>query len=387
MPRRTACTTIILGFVLAFLSVLPALAAETSERILTHEGTLPDGGTLILENLVGAVTVIGGDRLHVEARVVAQAGSSEEAQALVDSVRLEHAAEGQDLRVHVEFPVTEHAAFRLPRAEAEGLVAKWVTPLLSRKTVATRYSDHTVEIGKVKGAVSLGVYMKVTVPHDAEVLVKHVFGPIHCTGLRGNVEIEGYVGRSIAHQIFGSLQVRTSSGDVEVWQFRGEQLRVQTASGDIQLQEVDAQRAELVTESGIIQGASMNVAQLQAKAASGDVLFEDVESTTMNVDVGSGAVDLQTFLKRTRELAIQSATGDVTLRLGKVVPFDFFAEIEKGSVTNKLPKVDVLEQTEQATRLQRGGGGPEVRVTSQGGEIVLRPTGGKTLFGVPLGRE
>ena len=56
-------------------------------------------------------------------------------------------------------------------------------------------------------------------------------------------------------------------------------------------------------------------------------------------------------------------------------------------VTNKLPKVDVLEQTEQATRLQRGGGGPEVRVTSQGGEIVLRPTGGKTLFGVPLGRE
>ena len=50
-------------------------------------------------------------------------------------------------------------------------------------------------------------------------------------------------------------------------------------------------------------------------------------------------------------------------------------------------EADVLEQTEQATRLQRGGGGPEVRVTSKGGEIVLRPMGGKTLFGVPLGRE
>lgn len=387
MLRRRVSRTLFLVFAVACLLALPAVAGETSETVLTHEGALPAGGTLILENLLGSVTVVGGDAFHVEARVVSEAGSLEEAQALAQSVRLQPVREGGDLRIHVGFPVDEHAAFRLPRAEADGLLAKWITPLLSRKTVATRYEDHTVEIGKSRGAVSLGVYLNVTVPHDSTVRVKHIFGPVHCTGLRGNVEIDGFVGRSIAHQVFGTLQVRTSSGDVEVWQFRGPELRVQTVSGDMQLQEVDAKQAELVTESGAIQGESITVSELTARAASGDVVLQGVESTTMNVDAGSGAVDLQTFLKRTRDLAIASASGNVTLRLGKVVPFDFVAETEKGSVKNKLPSVDVLEQTESSTRLRRGGGGPRLHVTSKGGAIVLQPTGGKTLFGVPLGRS
>ena len=348
-------------------------AAEKSERNLTLAEGPGLRGLLRVENLLGAVSVRGGDRLEVTARVVAEAETLEQAQALAESIRLVSENQGEELFVRVEFPVEAHAAFKLPRTEAQGIIAKWIKPLIQRKTVATEYSGQTVEVGKAKGAVALAVYVKITMPHDRQLAVRQLVGPVHATGLRGEVELETIVGRAVAQQIFGTLDVRTSSGEIEAWKFRGERCHLQTGSGDLIASEIDSEQTVLRTESGLIDGQEFRGAALHASTATGEVSLQTVESASVEIEGGSGAIELGSLLKKLRAASVRSDSGDVTVRLGALAPFELRAESASGSVNSRLDSAKVLEQGKHRAHVQRGTGGAKLKVESEKGSVVLKP--------------
>ena len=74
------------------------------------------------ENLIGSITLKGGGnpgRVKVEAQVIAEGETAEQAQALADSIRLDRTNADGGAVIHVAYPVNDYTAFKMPREETD----------------------------------------------------------------------------------------------------------------------------------------------------------------------------------------------------------------------------------------------------------------------------
>jgi hypothetical protein len=207
--------------VLLLAATLPALADDRHENVRTIEPRLPAGG-IVVENLLGSITVRGGaarGKVRIEARTVAEADGIEAARALAESVDLEATA-GQELTVRVALPVDRYPALRLPRSERDGLMDKWIAPIVRRKSTAATWQGRTVEVGNVRGAPAIAVHLEVTLPLDTRATFRQVLGTVHAIGVRGPVTLDVTDGVALAQQVYGSLDVRTGSSHLDVRKFQ-----------------------------------------------------------------------------------------------------------------------------------------------------------------------
>jgi len=374
MNRRILFLAIVLAIIVG-LSAEPSTAAERVERTLNYEVAIADTGALHFENLIGSMTV-RADTTHgmvlVEALVVAEAESWQEAKALTESFELAAAIENERSVIRVAYPVDRHTAFRLPKSEKDGLLNKWVTPLIRKSTVATVYDGQTVEVGQTKGATAIAVHVKVTLPLDVDASCRQVVGPLHAIGVRGNFKLEVIEGQVMADQAYGSLQVRTGGGEVIARKFGGEEFRLQTGTGDITMTEVKADSVTLLTGSGRIEGTGITADSLEIDSGVGGVFLEDVDSVALQVASDSGAVDVAAKITRTREASIKSKVGDVTLRVSRATPFELKALSDSGSVKHRDLSAEILDMEKNAVHLQRGQGGATLEVSTGKGEVMIR---------------
>jgi len=354
----------------------PAGAVERVERTLSHVESPAEGVSVALENLLGSIEVLPGGpgaALRVEARVVAEAETGEQAGALADSIALSREERDAVLSIRVTYPVDRRTAFRLPRSERDGLYSKWVAPLVRRNSVSAEYGGRLVEIGDAKGAAAVAVHLKVTLPLDRQAALKQYVGAIRCSGLRGNLSLEIVDGEVSAEQVYGDLRARTGGGALRVWKYRGDSFDLQTGAGRIELTDIDAQRMRLITDSGSIRGSGIHAAALAVETSSGDVQLDNLEPARFEVSTGSGDVDLASPLTRTSEGSIRTDSGDVTLRVGRLSPFDLRAGAGSAAVKTQGVSLDLLEEDENGAHFRRRGGGPRLRVdTGAKGKVLVR---------------
>jgi len=373
-PRHTwlAC-----GALVALLVCAPSAgAAETIEKTLSHAENPRAGVTVSLANLLGSIQVMPaspGEPLRIEARVVAEAETREQADTLAASITLTREERDGLLAIGVAYPVDRRTAFRLPRSERDGLYSKWVAPLVRRNSVSVEYGGRMVEIGDAKGAAAVAVHLKVTLPLGQDATLKQYVGAIRCSGLRGNLSLEIVDGEAAAEQVYGNLRARTGSGELRAWKYRGDSFDLQTGAGRIELIDVDAQSLRLATDSGSIHGSGIKVAALAVETMSGDVQLQELESASFEVATGSGDVDLASLLTHTSEGSIRTDSGDVTLRVGKLAPFDLRAVAGAGVVKAQGLSLELLEEDESGAHFRRRGGGPRLRVdTGAKGKVLVR---------------
>jgi hypothetical protein len=351
------------------------VARESAEERLTHE-EMPAGGAVRLENLLGSIQVMpgqAGSKLRVEARVVAEAETREEADALADAISLVREERDGTVVIRVDYPVEQQAAFRVPRSERDGLYSKWVAPLVRRSSVSAEYDGQLVEVGDAKGAAAVVVHVKINLPLDLDASLKQYVGTIRCSGLRGSLNLEIVEGEVSAEQIYGNLRARTGSGELRIWKYRGDLFELQTGSGRIDLTDINAQRMRLTTGSGSIRGSAIQAAALVVKTGSGDVELAELEPALFEVSTASGDVDLASPLTRTREGSIRTDSGDVTLRVGRLTPFDLTAAAGSGAVKAQGVSLELLEESEDGAHFRRRSGGPSLRVdTGAKGKVLVR---------------
>ena len=351
-------------------------ALERAERRLELDQQLDPGGVVAVENLIGSMTVRSGNRAGVvtmEARVVAEAETPEQVAALLDAVRLESKQAAEGPLLHVSYPTERHSAFRMPRSETDGLIAKWAPPLLHKKTVSVHYDDRLVQVGKAKGASAIAVHLKITLPLEARAALTQTVGTIHCSGLRADVDLEVVEGTVLAEQLYGALRARTAGGELTVLKFRGDRFELQTSSGKMELVDVEARSSILRSSSGTILGREIWSESMTVDTATGDVTLDQIESESLSLSTGSGRVDLASELQRTREASIRSSSGDVTLRVGRLAPFMLEARTESGSFKNRGVELQVVDEDERGASMRRGEGGAEVEVATVSGEVTVRP--------------
>jgi hypothetical protein len=361
------------------LGVVTAAGAahERVEKTLLLEESVSAQELVELENLLGSVTLRGGGdpgQVKVEARVVAEADTAEQAQSLADSIRLERRDGDDGALLHVSFPVDDHTAFRMPREERNNRIARWVEPLLkkfNKTTVAAVYDGRTVQVGQSKGAMALAVHVSVVLPHGVHSSVRQFMGSVDCDRLRGDLVIENVEGHVELGRVYGKLDARTGAGDLTVLSFRGERANIQTSSGTIEMVDIAADELSLRTGSGPIRGREIKSDALTVDAQSGEVELGELDSRRLHVTSGSGDVDLDTMLQRTREATIRSGSGDVTLRVGTLAPFDLEARSESGSVKADGP-FEVAQQEKTEATIRRGTGGAALDVATTSGAVVLK---------------
>jgi DUF4097 and DUF4098 domain-containing protein YvlB len=113
---------------------------------------------------------------------------------------------------------------------------------------------------------------------------------------------------------------------------------------------------------------------LRVETDTGNVELDDVKPESFEVITASGNVELGMPLARTRNGSIESGSGDVTLRVGRLAPFDLLARTQSGTVKTQDLEVELLAQDEEGSRYRRRNGGIDLRVTTGGkGKILVRP--------------
>jgi hypothetical protein len=370
-------STRILVPLLAILVVAsgPSRALESADRTLALERAFRDGETLVVENLLGSVRVVPAESpgsVRIEAHIVAEAKTAEQARDLVESIRLEPRADGGVTRFHVEFPVERFGSFRPPKAGVKGMLSRWTAPII-RNSSTVEYDDRLVQVGAERKGTGLAVHLTVTLPYGLKTSIRQSVGTIQGRALRGRLRLETVDGDITVERCVGVLHAESSRGAVSVRSFQGDELEIRTERGDMELVDVRADRARLHSDVGAIRGSRVTAGELVIENASGDVKLGAVEPTTAKVTTGSGKVDLASYLKHLRDAVIRTATGDVTLRVGELTHFDLLAESKSGSVKTMGMTLDVLGQEGAASRLQHGRGGSELRVSAPAGSVTVRP--------------
>jgi DUF4097 and DUF4098 domain-containing protein YvlB len=112
---------------------------------------------------------------------------------------------------------------------------------------------------------------------------------------------------------------------------------------------------------------------MAVETASGNVELEDLEPASFQVTTDSGDIDLASALTRTREGSIRTESGDVTLRVGRLTPFDLRAAAGSGSVKTRGVALDLVEEGEEGAHFRRRSGGVALLVeTGAKGKVLVR---------------
>jgi len=366
-------------FLLLWILVTPAaiagkVKAQIFEADLEESFTAAAGISVEFENLLGTIEVLPqpkGRAVRIRAHVISEAAEAVEARSLAQQVQLVRSDEDGTVKWSVAFP--DARLFRMPKTGVASVYSKWLSPLVKRKTVSTRYHGRAVEIGNARGATAVSVTLKIEVPMDLHLSVFQHVGTIECNGVRGDVALQVKQGELHAGRLFGDLHVTTEGASARVWGFNGDTLNVETGSGNIELVEIRSGKVRIDSARGPVHGDKIVSTHLEASTGSGKMLLEGLETVSMGITSDTGDVELATELKRTKEASIRSTTGDVTIRLGSFASFQLEATSTKGSVKGSGTNIDVDQFEKNNAKLARGNGGTNLKVESESGQIVIRP--------------
>jgi hypothetical protein len=192
---------------------------------------------------------------------------------------------------------------------------------------ATRFGNQGVNVVNAGGDVKLGVPQRLGAlfvdARESNVVAVKLRGPFVIAATRGNVVLRNVAGRGL---------IRTTTGDITLVNVGGD-IHIQTLSGRIRVFGSHAQKADVRSESGPIM---WRFAQ-----------------------VGTGAY------------SFHSGQGDIDLQFLPTVAAQVDAQSTLGSVTNALPGAPPALANQHALSVPINGGGPEITVTSDAGNITL----------------
>lgn len=320
--------------------------AKTVHKTLTSTKALPAGTEVKVENLLGHITVQqGGPQLKVTATVVADGKDQAAAQALASTIKLDVRQTGDDLVVHVHYPVNQYDSYQYIPAKGSSdsdhdlHILGFTISHSSSSSTGIKYQDQRVSVyrGRDEG-VPLHVDLVVSLPTGSHADIRNHFGPITANNLHADLTLHGDDGDIHARHLVGKLKVDTDSGDTTITDMHGT-LVVNADSGDVKLTDIQGD-ARIDADSGDISAHGIHGNQLKLAADSGDIRVDDV-SGTLRINADSGDIWLEN-LDAVPHLHADSDAGDIVIHgdLSGLAAFDI--EADSGDVTlaaSALPDV------------------------------------------------
>jgi len=216
-----------------------------------------------------------------------------------------------------------------------------------------------LDVSASRGGSAGATRYVLTVPVGVTVAARTGTGSITISGTRGNLDLETRSGRIDASDASGRIDVEATSGRIDLQRVSGS-TSVAAIGGTVTMSEVEG-RLDIETTSGRV---LINRANLQ------QFTFESV----------SGTLDFSGTLAGAGPHAIETHSGDVTLRL----PASFAATLDLETFRGELRPVDFSVVTlpgeargrdSDRIRFAINGGGVPLSISTFTGDIFLRKIG------------
>ena len=364
---------------IALVCLLTAFSVHAAEQVSipsVHEVELAAGGTFEISNLLGSVEIVGGGRngtARVEADVIGEAKTEEDARALAEGVRIESRS-GPGPSVTATFPIPVSGELALPRDEGKSALSRLMSRVFERRTVSTEHQGRPVTLGPSRNAEKVAVHFRVQVPHDTTVLVRQAAGSVLGARFRGKVDVDTEGGTVRLEQTFGSIAVRTRGAEVEIASFQGESLSVEAKDGIVRVTDSVPAALSVRTAAGTVEAARVQAGTLSVSTGEGDIELDAVEAASFDLQSESGEIRFGTRMKGLRRGAVRTASGDVSMHVGGVTPFAVRATVPKGAMeTDRVPGLQRIGEEGSVVLYRRGSAGAEIEIATETGEVTFRP--------------
>lgn len=333
---RFLITSLALGA--GMLGLAAAARADVVTRTLQQSLKLPAGDRVAVENLVGHMTVTQGNGpLQVTATVMAD---GDQAQALAQSIKLDVSTSGNQVLVHIDYPVERYRTFRYnpPNAQTGGSGEACILGNLvcfhGSSNSAVRYQGRRVEVNESVGS-GAPLYVNVAVHLPAQV----------------SASFDNAVGLLQADGLADDLTLATQGSDIHVRQLQGS-LHARSRGGDMYLNAVTSSSVQVYTDGGDLTGSALS-GDLQLTTGGGDAGLDNLAGH-LDIRSGGGDIRLSGKLAELRTLVAHSGGGDLTVagNLGALTSLD--TESGGGDIVLKVSNLDL--------RLEAASGGGDIDV-------------------------
>lgn len=320
---------------------IPAQNVQTLRDLLILE--LPHG-TLHIEKS-------DDDQLHIRGTKVVSAADVERVDSLAERTRVEVFEDGVACHVRVDIPGPAKRGFwdwMFGSNENVGVDLRVAVPGKAALNVRTTSAD--VSASGVSGALHVR-----SISGDVHLLdvgpgvrVEVARGRVHVEDARGSVVVEGASAHVTLRRVAGDCSVDLEEGDLEAADLQ-RNIEVQTQSGDIRLHDLRG--------------------NLRLATISGNAILRNVRGD-VRTQLTHGHLDVELEPRLGRYYEMTSRTGDLSVRLLGLAPFQLHAHAPNGTLEGSIPGMTYEQHTRHEVRgRMEESGGPHVHLRSDEGNV------------------
>ena len=335
--------------VLLLNAALPGLATAaradgTVTRTLQQSIQVPAGDRVVVENLVGQVSVTQGNGpLAVTATVVA---GGNQAQTLAQSVKLDVSSSDGRVLVHDHYPVDRYASllYNPPNSQTGGSGEACILGDLicfhgdSSNTVDYQGTRVHVWVHRPDGSgVPLYVNLAIQVPAHVTANFSNAVGLLEADGLVNN------------------LSLSTQGSDIHIRNLQG-RLDARSRGGDVYASAITSQQAGVHTDGGDLTAGNLS-GDLKLVTSGGDAKLDTIAGKLL-LDTGGGDAHLSGDLATLQSLAADTGGGDLRVSGNLAALTSLNAESGGGDI--------VFRASNLSLHLDASSGGGDIRISLPG---------------------
>ncbi|HEY0777380.1 MAG TPA: DUF4097 family beta strand repeat-containing protein [Gemmatirosa sp.] len=216
------------------------------------------------------------------------------------------------------------------------------------------------------GGVEAWAEVTVYVPAGRRVAVHIGAGTAGARDVSADLRFDAHAARVATERTRGRIVVDAGSGAVRVHDAQGQEVNLDTGSGGVELRGVRADRVRVDAGSGGVSGGDVDASDANFDVGSGGLRLERTHARTLKLDAGSGSVDLE-LAGAVDNAQIETGSGGITLRLPPTLGATLDVDTGSGGIHTEIPVQVTRSERDHLTGRIGDGRGRIVIAAGSGG--------------------
>ncbi len=220
-------------------------------------------------------------------------------------------------------------------------------------------------------AVHLGVGRVIATNVDGDLQVDASSGSVEASGLSGFGRIDTGSGAIALRDAQGDYGLHTGSGRVEAGNVRRGVLLATTGSGAVHLYDLEVSELEARTGSGSVTVNAVNAPAARITTGSGGIRAQRLAAHTFDLNTGSGSVRVE-LTSDVQIGRIDTGSGGVDVAIAPDAGAEITIDTGSGGIDVQVPGFTVSESRRSFLRGRIGDGNGTLRVSTGSGGVNFR---------------
>jgi DUF4097 and DUF4098 domain-containing protein YvlB len=291
------------------------------ERTVQRQAPINPGSKLYVETSSGSITITGGDvtECSVIAEICGRAPAEEEAQLLVEQVKIELETDGDTMTVKADKP---------PSRNKRSISISYDITVPKQTNIECASSYGAIQIanihGETKGKTSSGSIEAKNI--EGPTNLDTSYGSVNCRNIIGdNITVKSSSGSITVEIIRGSALLTTSYGSIICTDMSDGDIKLKTSSGKIRLSNVSFGDCDAHTSYGSVVSDQLKGKLIKLHSGSGSINLADSSADTTNLSTSYGRITCRQIT--TNEITAKSGSGNLDIVCSDSTPDEIVADL------------------------------------------------------------